>query len=115
MQTRIVRLLTGWSCSCSWQQESHGRELKVRRQLSGTSVDVPVDIDSDTCGTASNDAIVCTDTSGYSNFAGKISPVDSSARDSSGEGVRGHLYRGHYDTLVSVHPIYIHYVTAVGP
>lgn len=44
---------------------------------SGTGVDVPVDIDSDSCFTAQNGATVCTDTSAYDNFGGMISPGGS--------------------------------------
>jgi hypothetical protein len=44
---------------------------KFRCSFSGTSVDVPVDIDGDSCFTASNGATVCTDTSGYGNSSAK--------------------------------------------
>lgn len=40
---------------------------------SGSSVDVPVDMDSDSCFPVGQ-ATVCIDTSGYNNFAGKCSP-----------------------------------------
>jgi hypothetical protein len=41
---------------------------------SGSAVSIPVDIDSDSCFTASTGATVCTDSSGYANVSGECSP-----------------------------------------
>jgi hypothetical protein len=41
---------------------------------SGSAVSIPVDMDSDSCFTASTGATVCTDSSGYANLSGECSP-----------------------------------------
>jgi hypothetical protein len=87
MHKRVVRLLTGLVVlMLAAGGVAHAKTQEFTSSLSGTVVDVPVDFDSDSCFTASNGGTICTDTSGYSNFAGKRSAVDSSARDSAAEG-----------------------------
>jgi len=41
---------------------------------SGSAVSIPVDMDSDSCFTASTGATVCTGSSGYTNLSGECSP-----------------------------------------
>ena len=53
---------------------AHAGTKTVKGTLSTTGVDVPVDLDSDSCFTVSNGATVCTDTSAYFNISGHKSP-----------------------------------------
>jgi hypothetical protein len=52
--------------------EAGTKDLKC--SFSGTSVDIPIDLDSDTCSTGANGVTVCTDYSSYANYAGHCSP-----------------------------------------
>jgi hypothetical protein len=48
--------------------------IKYKGSYSGSGVDVPVDLDSNSCFTAANGATVCTDTSTYVNLTGSNFP-----------------------------------------
>src|SRR5579863_2403831 len=53
---------------------AHAGTQKVTSTSSGITVNIPIDVDSDSCFAAPNGAIVCTDYSAYFNFSGKESP-----------------------------------------
>jgi len=55
----------------------HPATKTITGKLSGTNVAVPLDLDGDSCFTAANGATICTDSSAYSNEAGKSSDSGS--------------------------------------
>jgi len=61
-------------CSDYWPAESHAGTQAFTATASGSDVDLPIDLDSDSCFTAPNGARVCTDYSGHDTFAGQRSP-----------------------------------------
>ena len=75
MEIRVLKLFAGIAALMFMAAGVvHAGTKNFKSSASGTTVDVPVDIDSDSCFLASNGATVCTDTSGYDNFAGSSSP-----------------------------------------
>jgi hypothetical protein len=56
---------------------AHPETVKFKATNSGTGINVPIDLDSDSCFRAANNATVCTDLSLYDNFAGMKSPGGS--------------------------------------
>ncbi len=75
MQIRAIRLFA-WLVALMFVASGAARAgTKVENcTASGSGVSLPVDLDSDSCFTASNGATVCTDSSGYDNFSGECSP-----------------------------------------
>ena len=74
MQIRDVRLFAASVALMLLVGEAARAGTKVEQcTASGSSVSIPIDMDSDSCFTASTGATVCTDSSGYSNFSGKCS------------------------------------------
>ena len=53
---------------------AHAGTKDFKASFSGTTVAVPIDLDGNSCFTAVNGATVCTDTSGYANYSGRLSP-----------------------------------------
>jgi hypothetical protein len=53
---------------------AHAGTKKVTSTSSGTTVNIPIDVDSDSCFAAPSGAMVCTDYSAYFTFSGKESP-----------------------------------------
>jgi len=53
---------------------AHAGTQAFTATASGSDVDLPIDLDSDSCFTAPNGARVCTDCSGHDTFAGQRSP-----------------------------------------
>jgi hypothetical protein len=53
---------------------AHAGTQKVTSTSSGTTVNIPIDVDSDSCFAAPSGAMVCTDYSANFNFSGKESP-----------------------------------------
>jgi hypothetical protein len=53
---------------------AHAGTQKFTSTSSGTTVDIPIDPDSDSCFAAPSGAVVCTDYSAYFNFSQKRSP-----------------------------------------
>jgi hypothetical protein len=75
MQIRVVRLFAASVALVLVAGGAARAGTKVEKcTVSGSGVSIPVDIDSDSCFTASNGATVCTDSSGYDNVSGKCSP-----------------------------------------
>src|SRR5690348_5094655 len=74
MQIRVVRLFA-WIVALTLVTGGAARAgTKVLKcTASGTGVDIPIDVDSDSCFPAPNGATVCTDTSSYVNLSGKCS------------------------------------------
>ena len=78
MQIRSIKVFTGiMLLMFVTGGMAHARTQKFKGSESGTAVDVPVDLDSDSCFVAVNGATVCTDTSSYANFIGTQSPGGS--------------------------------------
>ena len=75
MQIRAIRLF-GWVVALMLVASGAARAgTKVENCTgSGSAVSIPVDMDSDSCFTASTGATVCTDSSGYGNLSGECSP-----------------------------------------
>jgi hypothetical protein len=75
MQIRVVRLFAGIVALMFAAGGAARAGTKVEQcTATASGVSIPVDIDSDSCFTASTGTTVCTDSSGYSNVSGKCSP-----------------------------------------
>ena len=75
MQIRAIRL-TPWIVALMLVASGAARAgTKVENCTgSGSAVSIPVDMDNDSCFTASTGATVCTGSSGYANLSGECSP-----------------------------------------
>ena len=75
MQIRVVSL-SDWIVALMLVAGGAARAgTKVEQcTYSGSGVSIPIDMDSDSCFTASNGATVCTGTSLYNNTSGECSP-----------------------------------------